>query len=110
MRILILALAISFLYSGAAFAQPGPFQGCCQYFTGCENLSQSECVANDNSTGFVIDKECNEQTGFCPIPEVGDSLVRPVPTLSVWGLIAMAGILGIVSFVIIRRRIATNTT
>jgi len=30
-----------------------------------------------------------------------------VPTLSQWGLIAMAGILGIVGFMVIRRRTAT---
>ena len=29
---------------------------------------------------------------------------RPIPTLSEWGLIAMAGILGIVGFMVIRRR------
>ena len=29
---------------------------------------------------------------------------RPIPTLSEWGLIAMAGILGIVGFIVIRRR------
>jgi len=30
--------------------------------------------------------------------------VRPIPTLSEWGLIAMAGILGIVGFMVMRRR------
>ncbi len=29
---------------------------------------------------------------------------RPIPTLSQWGLIAMAGILGIVGFIVIRKR------
>ncbi len=33
--------------------------------------------------------------------------VAQVPTLSEWGLIAMAGILGIVGFMVIRRRKAT---
>ena len=32
---------------------------------------------------------------------------RPIPTLSEWGLIAMAGILGIVGFMVIRRRKVT---
>jgi len=32
---------------------------------------------------------------------------RPIPTLSEWGLIAMAGILGIVGFMVMRRRKAT---
>lgn len=104
MRLLILGIALAFVFSAAAYSQPGPFEGCCQFFTGCENLSQSECIANDNSTGFVIDMECNEATGSCPFPETGDSEARPVPTLSEWGLIAMAGILGIVGFMVIRRR------
>jgi len=29
---------------------------------------------------------------------------RPIPTLSEWGLITMAGVLGIVGFMVIRRR------
>ncbi|MCH7519378.1 MAG: IPTL-CTERM sorting domain-containing protein [Candidatus Dadabacteria bacterium] len=31
-------------------------------------------------------------------------LPEPIPTLSEWGLIAMAGILGIVGFMVMRRR------
>jgi len=33
--------------------------------------------------------------------------ISPIPTLSEWGLIAMAGILGIVGFMVIRRRKVT---
>jgi len=32
---------------------------------------------------------------------------RPIPTLSEWGLIAMAGILGIAALMVIRKRKAT---
>ncbi|MCK5710363.1 MAG: IPTL-CTERM sorting domain-containing protein [Deltaproteobacteria bacterium] len=35
--------------------------------------------------------------------------VSAVPTLSEWGLIAMAGILGIVGFVVMRRRAVVNS-
>jgi len=35
---------------------------------------------------------------------VGVRDLRPIPTLSQWGLIAMAGILGIVGFMVMRRR------
>jgi Tol biopolymer transport system component len=35
------------------------------------------------------------------------SMARPIPTLGEWGLIAMAGILGIVGFMVIRRRKVT---
>ena len=37
----------------------------------------------------------------------GVRVVRPIPTLSEWGLIAMAGVLGIVGFMVIRRRKVT---
>jgi hypothetical protein len=37
------------------------------------------------------------------------SLSRPIPTLSEWGLIAMAGILGIVGFMVMRRRAVVNS-
>ena len=44
---------------------------------------------------------CNEDTGQCePIPLKSNN----IPTLSEWGLIAMAGILGIAGFMVIRRR------
>ncbi|MCH7519594.1 MAG: IPTL-CTERM sorting domain-containing protein, partial [Candidatus Dadabacteria bacterium] len=39
----------------------------------------------------------------CPVI----STATQIPTLSEWGLIAMAGILGIVGFMVIRRRKAT---
>lgn len=32
---------------------------------------------------------------------------RPIPTMSEWGLIAMAGLIGIVGFIAVRRRAAT---
>jgi len=41
------------------------------------------------------------------IPELTGGFISPVPTLSEWGLIAMAGILGIVGFLVMRRRKAT---
>ena len=47
-----------------------------------------------NSTGYGQTYTC---VGFIVIP-------TNVPTLSEWGLIAMAGILGIVGYVVIRRR------
>ncbi|MCH7519976.1 MAG: IPTL-CTERM sorting domain-containing protein [Candidatus Dadabacteria bacterium] len=37
----------------------------------------------------------------------GFRMIRPIPTLSEWGLIAMAGILGIVGFMVLRRRKVT---
>jgi len=58
----------------------------------------------EDGTGVSI--EClDNDTGSCTFT---NTLVgKQVPTLSEWGLIAMAGILGIVGFMVIRRRKAT---
>ncbi|MGB2693016.1 MAG: IPTL-CTERM sorting domain-containing protein [Thermodesulfobacteriota bacterium] len=40
------------------------------------------------------------ETGSCS----GFQIQRDVPTLSKWGLIAMAGVLGIVGFMVVRRK------
>ncbi len=83
--------------------------GCCQY-TGVQggniclrSSSSGQCKRLINFTfdGFFEGETCNEQTGYCidPIPTV--------PTLSEWGLIAMASILGIVGYMVIRRRKVT---
>ena len=107
MKLLILGIALALLYSGAAYSQGVPFEGCCQLFTGCENLSQSACLENPNSFEFVMDELCDTSTGRCPGLPLGDSEgsdALNVPTLTEWGMIVMAGILGIVSFTLIRRR------
>ncbi|MCK5391568.1 MAG: IPTL-CTERM sorting domain-containing protein [Deltaproteobacteria bacterium] len=43
---------------------------------------------------------CDEATNLC-------TRIDNVPTLSEWGLISMAAILGLVGFMVIRRRKAT---
>ncbi len=81
-----------------------PTIGCCVTgfpegpFT-CED--DVECSACDNSVTQIcnIDEQCltvNE----CK----SKSQSQPIPTINEWGLIAMAGILGIVGFMILRRR------
>ncbi len=59
----------------------------------------SICYA-PNSGGFSITSGFEGETGFM----CGEAIVTQVPTLSEWGLIAMAGILGIVGFMVMRRR------
>ena len=54
----------------------------------------------DDPTG-VSDGDIGLVTQFVIVPQIN------VPTLSEWGLIAMAGALGIVGFVVIRRKSAT---
>jgi len=47
---------------------------------------------------YVADDANNRIQVFLPI------ITTPIPTLSEWGLVAMAGILGIVGFMVMRRR------
>ncbi|MGB2693020.1 MAG: IPTL-CTERM sorting domain-containing protein [Thermodesulfobacteriota bacterium] len=84
--------------------------GCCQY-----GLEEGERFCADSGglcrrpipptsfDGFFPGETCNEQTGFCS----GIQATRDVPTLSEWGLIAMAGVLGVVGFMVMRRKRAT---
>lgn len=82
--------------------------GCCQY--GLEmgesscNISGGLCRRSPPNTsfdGFFPGETCNEQAGVC------SGFTRDVPTLSEWGLIAMAGVLGVVGFIVMRRRTAS---
>lgn len=116
---LIVFLVIGFLflalpkngYAGVAFQLPG----CCQFLDGlqpdgcspivnemqitqCTNLggelhSGSSCVVNPG------------QLGTCS--SLGFNMKSSVPTLSEWGLIVLAGVLGLIAFVVIRRKKAT---
>jgi|GEM_PF-3566440 len=52
-------------------------------------------------TALILLSAADAFAGIRPIQ------IIPVPTLNQWGLIAMAGILGIVGFMIIRRRKVT---
>jgi hypothetical protein len=62
----------------------------------------SICFA-PNAGGFSITSGFQGETGFV----CGGAFASSVPTLSEWGLIAMAGILGIVGFMVMRRRKVT---
>jgi len=89
------------------YSQEPVFEGCCQY-TGVQGgnmcyQSSSLCKKFKDYTfdGFFEGETCNEETGYCIDP------ITDVPTLSEWGLITMAGVLGIIGFMVIRRRKAT---
>ena len=91
-------------YSGIPAVPGGP--PCCQQGSTCIGgvTAPSACQSArcDNIDCEIIeDAICVEGdemfTGSCVSPPA-------VPTLSEWGLIAMAGILGIVGFMVIRRR------
>ena len=82
-------------YSGVV-----PMGGCCITDLGCIDIISDEihlpCITTE-----VLGGSCTAEglEGLC----LG-SVVENVPTLSEWGLIAMAGILGIAGFMVIRRR------
>lgn len=86
--------------------------GCCQYVGVVpSNLGQDICAdispglkcpfnSDRQLVGFFELETCNLSTGQCEVP-------RNVPTLSEWGLIAMAGVMGLVGFILLRRKKAT---
>jgi len=69
--------------------------GCCVFYKNdCEDISALSCEVSDGEFELA---SCSE----VPICNV---VVSPIPTLNQWGLIAMAGLLGLFSlFIIIRR-------
>ncbi len=81
--------------------------GCCQELQqgGCATLVDpiaiSQCEDGFFSV-FIPGQVCDKQAGECVVPPSAN-----IPTLSEWGLLAMAGILGIVGFMVIRRRKVT---
>ena len=63
-------------------------------------------ATTDQITSIVIDGDGSNNAELLYELSFGqcDPSIRNVPTLSEWGLIAMAGILGLVGFMVIRRR------
>jgi hypothetical protein len=76
---------------------------CCQLEGSCfdnsGDLPPMRCQIQDLREGEF----CNEDLGLCS-GLISDPNPNPIPTLSEWGLIAMAGILGIAGYIIVRRR------
>ncbi len=89
--------------------------GCLGDITGLQNTVEGALAAaplfNSNNTipGDLLSGLSDVQLTECVNWDFGDppTVVSPIPTLSEWGLIALAGILGIVGFMVIRRRKAT---
>lgn len=71
---------------------------CCQGDGQCVDTSEGPiaCPVED----VVENAFCDRDSGLCTLIPI----VSNIPTLSEWGLIAMAGILGIAGYIIIRRR------
>lgn len=67
----------------------------------CESLEG----LNPDRDSMTIDDILYEWIGFEEIICEPDIMIRPIPTLSEWGLIAMAGALGIVCIIAMRKRV-----
>ena len=112
-------LVASFLFisipentSAQEFTIPPLPAGCCQYVgVAPENLGQDICTeraagllcpssSDRQEVGFSEFQTCNIVTGQCEV-------VRNVPTLSEWGLITMAGVMGLIGYMLLRRKRAT---
>ena len=80
---------------------PGPGEeGCCQLMDGCIDAIDLPPNAVCLSEFFVENAFCDQETGQCtPIP-----IVNNIPTLTEWGLILMAAVLGIVGYMVYRRK------
>jgi len=94
----VLSVLIVFLtFTASVFAQP---------FAYVANGSSDNVSVIDTATNTVIDTvpvgEDPNSVAIAPI-----IIEQNIPTLSQWGLIAMAGILGIVGFMVMRRRRVT---
>jgi len=76
--------------------------GCCVLSEGNCNEDQEFQECDGVGIEWVFKTECSE-VARCPDPKV----TSPIPTLSEWGLIALAGTLGIIGFMVIRRRKVT---
>jgi hypothetical protein len=83
----------------AGFATVNPY--CCQSEGDCVDSTEGPIACIVESV--VEDAICNEDTRLC------ETILQPrserqIPTLTEWGLMAMAGLMGIVGFIVIRRR------
>jgi len=89
--------------------------GCIQIFSDddgfrcCEFEPGIACALaiGDEVVGEFEGAACNELTGLCSGFEPEKDITRNVPTISQWGLIATAGVLGIIGLMVIRRKKAS---
>jgi len=80
--------------------------------TGCCVIGPLDCVQNQNADECgALGGTLDEGVSCVDIPEcVPQPIVTNVPTISQWGMIAMAGLMGIFSLLIIMRRHRYNVS
>ena len=81
---------------------PRNLTGCCVFGPDdCGQLTPDDCESVGDFTEIGVD--CSE-VAECNIPPKPPIVISPIPTIGQWGLIAMAGLLGLFSlFIMIRR-------
>ena len=82
-----------------ACTSPGDFDGCCVLTEGLcmDDESYGECDSAESLAWFE-NESCSD------VPQCAEPVVSSVPTIAEWGLIALAGILGLVGFMVLKRR------
>jgi len=104
------AIVLNTMYGGSSFTIDNGFDNLVfemEVPAGTIDFICSQIFAQDPQNGSItINDLFYEWEGFdvfeCDLQPV--SIARPIPTLSEWGLIAMAGVLGIVGLIAVRRR------
>ena len=109
MKPIIILLILSIFIAGPLFvtvAEGGldpvmPRDGCCTcpLETGCSTTPQDQCPSD---CIFISGQVCSDQ-GIC-VTQSEPTEANPIPTLTEWGLIAVAGILGAAGLLAIRKR------
>jgi hypothetical protein len=85
-------------YSLEIECTPGVTNCGSEIFVPCLNITPL-----DDGNGVIV--ECiDNDTGSCTFTNTLNASPAEVPTLSEWGLIAMAGVLGLIAFFVIRRK------
>ncbi len=69
--------------------------GCCQLEGSCSDTSEGPIICRTED--FIEGALCNDDIGLC-------TQESNIPTLSEWGLIAMAGVLGVIGLIVAARR------
>lgn len=99
--ITILAFGFALLVppdDGLAGVMPIPI-ACCQQEGSCFDVTEGPESCTDGV--FVDNALCNQITGQCV---GGGEEVSAIPTLSEWGLVAAAAVLGVAGYLVVRRK------
>lgn len=99
----IIVLAFGFVFlalpdEGFAGVAPIPI-ACCQQEGSCFDVTEGPESCTDGV--FVDNALCSQITGQCV---GGGEEVSSIPTLSEWGLVAAAVVLGVAGYLVVRRK------